>query len=164
MGEFDYIFAHESPRAEQKVLADAVYEAVNNKTHVIAHAPTGLGKTAAVLSPAVAFAARHKKVIFFLTSRYTQHAIAVSTLQQLKERSGMSISVVDLIAKKNMCAVPGANLLAGGEFLTYCKKQRENNLCEHYERTRKKNNELTIDAKLAVEQQVGRILDVVSKI
>ena len=158
----EFVFAHEHPRLEQLELANAVYLTLQEKRQLITHAPTGLGKTAAVLSPTVSFAVKNKKTIFFLTSRYTQHKIALETLEMLRDRHGLKFGVVDLIAKRNMCAVPGAELLAPGEFLTYCKKQRELHLCEFYEQTRKKNMELTVDAKLYVEQQSGRIIDVIS--
>lgn len=156
-----FAFAHEEPRKEQLELANSVYAVLEAGKQLITHAPTGLGKTAAVLSPAVSYAVKHKKIVFFLTSRYTQHKIALDTLKMLSERHGLKFGVVDLIAKRNMCAVPGAELLSAGEFLTYCKKQRENHLCDFYEKTRKRNMELTVDAKAHVETQTGRILEVV---
>ncbi|MFT7615984.1 MAG: DNA excision repair protein ERCC-2 [Candidatus Woesearchaeota archaeon] len=156
----DYIFAHDTIRPEQKRLADAVYEAMKSGKTILAHAPTGLGKTAAILSPAVTYARHHKKTIVFLTSRYTQHQIVLKTLRQLQEKQDVPITVCDLIAKKWMCAVPGANMLAPGEFLTYCRKQREANLCDFYSQTKKQNQVLTPDARLKLDQLSGRVLDV----
>jgi len=155
----NFIFAHDKPREQQKQFSQTVFDCVTKGEHLLIHAPTGLGKTAASLSPAVSYAVAENKVILFLTSRYTQHTIVLETLQKLSEK-GLAITVSDFIAKKNMCAVKGIESLHNTEFLTYCKKAREQKACQFYSNTRKYSGELSVDGQLAVSQHTGRILPV----
>ncbi len=117
-----------------------VYNVIKNKGQLLVHAPTGTGKTSSVLSPALTYVLKENKskVIFFLTSRSTQHLIAVETLKKIKEKFNTSIVVVDLISKKNMCNQPGVLELKQGEFIEYCKEVRENGNCQYYSKLKQK--------------------------
>lgn len=151
------LFPYEKIRDEQKKLISDVRTALAEKKHLLAHAPTGLGKTAATLAPALNHVLEQKQkklIIFFLTARHTQHAIALETLRQIKEKHHCDITVCDIIGKKHMCAQPGANLLPGTDFTEYCKKVREDGTCEFYQNCRagKTNPEtkLTVQGEKAV--------------
>ena len=75
---------------------------------VIAEAPTGLGKTAAVIAASV-YASRCSESVskvLFLTGRQSQHRIVVDTILSLNDRlpPGVpKVSVVDLIGRESMC-------------------------------------------------------------
>ncbi len=134
------IFSHESIRPGQKEMMDAVACALNEKKHVLAHAPTGLGKTAAVLFPAIKLAIERDLVVFFLTSRHTQHSIVLETAKMLIERNNVNIPVASLIGKKGMCAQDNIENLPSSDFADYCKMLVENKLCEFYENARGSKN------------------------
>ncbi len=144
-------FAHESPRPQQKEFMDDVLSVLEKKEHYIVHAPTGLGKTAAALSPTLSYALEQNKRVIFLTSRYTQHKLAVQTLRDIRNKHSLTFGVSDIIAKRSLCVMPGAQKLASSEFFTYCKKLREAGKCKFYKNTRKKDGELTDQAKAEVE-------------
>ncbi|MHC1585867.1 MAG: helicase C-terminal domain-containing protein [Candidatus Syntropharchaeia archaeon] len=72
---------------------------------LFAHAPTGIGKTAAVLAPSLEYAFEHDKVVFFLTSKQSQHRIGIETLRMIKSL-GVEFSAVDIISKQDMCPRP----------------------------------------------------------
>ena len=74
-------FPHETIREGQVDLVNDISQALREQKILLAHAPTGLGKTASALSVAVKYALESKKVVFFLTNRHTQHKIAIETLQ-----------------------------------------------------------------------------------
>ncbi|MBI5389046.1 ATP-dependent DNA helicase [Candidatus Woesearchaeota archaeon] len=133
------LFPHEQIRNVQKECMDAVAEAIASKSHLIVHAPTGLGKTAAALAPALAFGMEHDKTVFFLTSRHTQHRIAIDTLRKIKEKSGKKIPAADMIGKKWMCSQEHAAKLSTSDFTEYCKKLREDGQCTYYNNTRTEN-------------------------
>ncbi len=133
------LFPHDSQRDIQKKFMEDVWNCINTKRHMIAHAPTGLGKTVAALAPALTFALKENKTIFFLTSRHTQHKIALETLSKIKQKHGLSFVASSLIGKKWMCAQPGAEAMGSGEFSEYCKYMREKDQCEMYLKTRKKS-------------------------
>ena len=60
-------FPHGDIRPIQNELIDLVSEGLKNKKHVIAHAPTGLGKTAATLAPTVSFAMKNDNTTVFFS-------------------------------------------------------------------------------------------------
>ncbi len=135
----DILFPHERIREEQDNLVKDVKECLENSRSLIAHAPTGLGKTAATLAPALKIALEKGLTVFFLTSRHTQHQIAIETLKAIKNRYGTDFKAVDIIGKKWLCSVPGIDMLYSGEFAEYCKAMREENKCEFYNNTKSKN-------------------------
>src|SRR3989344_8799695 len=119
-------FPHEKVRETQKELIGKIQEAIENKKSLIAHAPTGLGKTAAALSVTLAYAIQNKLTVFFITPKHTQHKIAIETLKLIKQKHNLDFSVVDLIGKKWMCAQEGVTDMPQGVFYDYCKEMIEN--------------------------------------
>ncbi|MBD3209038.1 ATP-dependent DNA helicase [Candidatus Woesearchaeota archaeon] len=145
------LFPHEKLRPSQQDFIDNVATAVKTGKDTIIHAPTGMGKTAAALAPALTDALENDKTIFFLTSRHTQHEIAIKTLQDIKERHGKQFQAVDIIGKKWMCLQPGVKRLLSGEFTEFCRTMREDGKCDYYNNL-KKGEKLTTHGKLAIEQ------------
>ena len=93
-------FPHEVVREGQKEFIEDLKKAFSDRLVLIADAPTGLGKTAGALSIALEVALEKKKKVFFLTNRHTQHALAVETLKQIKEKTGKNVFCADLIGKR----------------------------------------------------------------
>lgn len=108
-------------------------DALAKRKHFVAHAPTGLGKTAAVLSPALDLALRRDLVVFFLTSRHTQHKIVLDTLQAIRKKHNAEFVAASIIGKKWMCTQPGVTTMRSSDFFPYCKALREGKSCEPYE-------------------------------
>ncbi len=147
----DILFPHEKIRDSQHKLIKDIQKAVESKRSIIAHAPTGLGKTAAALSPALTHAIKNNLKVFFLTSRHTQHKIAIDTLRQIKLKHNADIRIADIIGKKAICPVPGVETLYSNEFTEYCKQQRKENKCEFYTNT-KKGTKLTVMGQKVFEE------------
>ena len=142
----EILFPHDKIRDVQDTVISDAYEAIKNRQNIIIHAPTGIGKTASVLAPALSFAMDKDITIFFLTSRQTQHKIAVDTLKQIKKKHGNNFGVADIIGKKWMC-LQEVEALNGNDFIDYCKKLRDEGQCEFYLNTRKKSMNTTIVAE-----------------
>jgi len=121
---------------------------LKTRTHLVAHAPTGLGKTAATLAPALAYALKNNLNIFFLTSRHTQHKIVIDTLLDIKKKYNTKFTATSIIGKKWMCLVQGASTMRSSDFSEFCKALREDQKCEFYENSKTKN----IKFKRALEQ------------
>lgn len=81
---------------QEQFLSDSK-KAVEDKKTLLAQAPTGIGKTAAVLTAAVK--ARDQEKIFFLTSKQSQHYIAIETIKKMPSH----VSAMDIISKQHMC-------------------------------------------------------------
>jgi DNA excision repair protein ERCC-2 len=147
----DY-FPHEEVRKVQDRLISAVEDALAKKKNLIAHAPTGLGKTAAVISPALKFALEKDLTIFFLTSRHTQHQIVIDTVRKINEKHNTKISATSIIGKKWMCAITGVGSMFSSDFSEFCKSMREDGKCEFYSNTRNKAGQPSVDcAKMLKE-------------
>ncbi|MDP7181919.1 MAG: ATP-dependent DNA helicase [Candidatus Woesearchaeota archaeon] len=124
------LFPHEKIRDSQKELMDLVTNSLQTHSHVVVHAPTGLGKTAAVLAPAIKTAIDNDLTVFFLTSRHTQHNIVLETARAIKNKHNIQFPCTSLIGKKHMCAQDGAPPV---EFHDYCKHLRDHGECHYYE-------------------------------
>ncbi len=147
------LFPHEKPRDVQLQMIEDVHDALLHKKNIIMHAPTGIGKTASALVPALDVAMKKGLTIFFLTSRHTQHHIVIETLKKIKQKNGIVVAVADIIGKKGMCAQEGAEGFHTAEFYDYCKKLREDSQCEFYTNTRKTTpSSLTVQAKKTLEE------------
>ncbi|MBW2976711.1 ATP-dependent DNA helicase [Candidatus Woesearchaeota archaeon] len=178
----EILFPHEKIRKTQDAMISDVHDAIKNKKNIIVHAPTGIGKTVSVLAPALSYAIGKDVSIFFLTSKHTQHKIAIETLKQIKKKyarkptdkldsvSGTNLvgnnefNAADIIGKKWMC-LQGVEALNSGDFADYCKKLRDENKCEFCLNTIKKSrmptvlaenslNELKVSGPMHVEELV----------
>lgn len=90
-------------RLQQIKMMKAVHSALKEQQHLMVSAPTGTGKTAAVLFPIIQKAYAEKKRILFLTSKTTQQEIVKETLSKIVEQ-GLDLRVGFLKASKKMCA------------------------------------------------------------
>jgi DNA excision repair protein ERCC-2 len=103
----DFPFA--SFRSGQRQMIEDVAAIIEQEEQIIIQAPTGIGKTVAVLYPAIkAIPQGHIQKIFYLTSRTTGRLIAEKTLGELKN-SGHRIKFVTLTAKEKICFNPEKN-------------------------------------------------------
>ncbi len=101
--EKEVFFPFKTIRAGQRELFYAVWAVLESGENLVAHAPTGLGKTVAALAPAVHYALENNKKVFFLTPKQSQHKIAVETLKFMEEKTRRRIHVCDVISKQAMC-------------------------------------------------------------
>ncbi|HEX7252376.1 MAG TPA: DEAD/DEAH box helicase, partial [Thermoanaerobaculia bacterium] len=86
-------FPHTAPRPIQEKLMEAVDIALSQGEILLAESPTGSGKTAAALYPALAHGLRTGKQVVFLTSKTLQQNMAVSALQAMNERAFTTLQV-----------------------------------------------------------------------
>ena len=147
----ELLFPFETQRPIQKEMIKDVTECISENKHLIAHAPTGLGKTVASLSPALNYAIENGKNLIFLTPKHTQHQIVVETLCKVKEKNKVNVNVVDFIGKRWMCLVPGVQTLTSRDFAEYCREAKKDERCPFYNKVKKKI-ELTKEAKRIIEE------------
>lgn len=106
--------------------------AVAGGKHLLAHAPTGIGKTAVALVATLEAALSQGKLVLFLTSRQSQHRIAIETLKRL-EAKGTWIATVDVIAKQSMCLQAAAPSF-GRAFHEFCDLKVKTHKCSFFAR------------------------------
>ena len=141
-------FPHPFVRQGQEDFIRDLDLAFSQKKILLAHAPTGLGKTACALAIAVEHALLNKKVVLFLTNRHTQHRIAIETIALMRKRTDKNIIAADLIGKRWMCSQDVAGLF-GNEFNEFCKAVVEKGECEFYNKVRDKKA-ISVSGKAAL--------------
>lgn len=95
-------------RSGQRQLAEAVYKAVCTGTHLMAQAPTGIGKTLATLFPPLkAFAGQQLDKLFFLTAKTPGRRLALDALNSLASNdAALPLRVLELVARDKACEYP----------------------------------------------------------
>ncbi len=95
-------------RKGQRTMAVTVYRTIRDGGQALIQASTGIGKTMAVLFPAIkTIGEGHTDRIFFLTARNTGKAAAAQALNTLQEK-GLRLKRVSLTAKDHICFCPDA--------------------------------------------------------
>jgi DNA excision repair protein ERCC-2 len=140
------LFPFPEVRDKQDRLMENVEKVIQDGESLVAHAPTGLGKTAASLTPAIEYAKENDKKVFFVTPRHSQHQIAIETVREMNERHDETVSSVDLIGKSHLCeGQPGLRGAEGPD-------------CPRHEATFTDAHELTEQAKARVKEFQNRSL------
>ena len=94
-------FPFPSVRPVQQEAMDAIGASLEAGRHLLLAAPTGVGKTAAALYPAVRQALSSGRRVVFLTAKTLQQQLAVETLARMQRGEWRSIQIR---AKAKMCA------------------------------------------------------------
>ncbi len=93
-------------RRGQRQLAEAVYKAACTGTHLMAQAPTGIGKTLATLFPQLkAFPGQQMDKLFFLAAKTSGRQLALDALASLT-MPAMPLRVLELTARDKACEHP----------------------------------------------------------
>ena len=116
---------------QAEFLADARVALAEGR-QLLAHAPTGIGKTAVALVASLGVALDQGKTVLFLTARQSQHRIAIETLKRL-EAKGTRIPAVDVIAKQDMCLQPNRPEY-GRAFHEFCELKVRTRSCTFFNR------------------------------
>jgi len=100
-------FPHGEFRRGQREIAELVYRCIDRGGELLLEAPTGIGKTAAVLYPALkALATGKHDRIAYITAKTVGRRTAEETLDNCR-RAGLRISALSLTAKERICFSPG---------------------------------------------------------
>lgn len=102
-------FSHPSFRAGQRELAVNVFRAVRLGRHLMAQAPTGIGKTVGTIFPLLkACATEGLDKIFFLTAKGSGRQLAADALMALRRANpGMPLRTIEIVAREKACEHPG---------------------------------------------------------
>lgn len=94
-------------RSGQRTFAAHGYVALRDQKNLLCQAPTGIGKTAAALFPALkAMGAGLVDAVFYLTARTTTRLAAQNALEKMRDR-GLILRSVTLTARDKICACKG---------------------------------------------------------
>lgn len=94
-------------RRGQREIAELVYKCIDRGAQLMVEAPTGIGKTAAVLYPALkALATAKHDRIAYITAKTVGRRAAEDTLQNFR-LAGLALTALSLTAKDSICFSPG---------------------------------------------------------
>ncbi|NAS88291.1 hypothetical protein C4E24_00895 [ANME-1 cluster archaeon AG-394-G21] len=127
------LFPFPSIREGQREFMEDVKDAVEGGKILVAHAPTGIGKTVATLVPALEYAVENGKTIFFLTSKRSQHKIAIDTLRLIKDHAKREFTTVDITSKQSMC--PRTKPIHREFYFLFnefCRSEQKNKRCRYF--------------------------------
>ncbi len=97
------VFPFETFRPGQEEMLENTEAVIDQGGQLLIQAPTGIGKTMAVLMPSIkAIAQGRTSKIFYLTARTTGRQAAEATLDMLRAR-GLRLKSLSLTAKEKMC-------------------------------------------------------------
>lgn len=112
-------FPFNTYRPGQRRMALDVYRAIEQQEQLIVEAPTGIGKTMAVIFPAVkAMGSGLIEKFFFLTAKTTGRIVAQNALDDLRKK-GLKLKSLTLTAKDKICFNPES--ACNGEECQYAK-------------------------------------------
>ncbi len=126
------LFPFSRIREEQRRMLEGVVKTLENGGSLLANAPTGIGKTAASLPPALAYAMENGKTVFFLTPKHSHHQIVIETLRKIRDRHGKKIISVDIVGKQWTCLYEGVQDLTSKEFNQFCHAHKRNETCRFH--------------------------------
>ncbi|WP_058532940.1 ATP-dependent DNA helicase [Legionella saoudiensis] len=95
-------FPFPKPRPHQKELMEFVESSMKHKRPMLIQAPTGLGKSMAILYPTLKESLSRGQKTLYLTPKNSQHHIALNAVHLLQEK-GSACSSLMLTAKKKLC-------------------------------------------------------------
>ncbi|MGB3290888.1 MAG: ATP-dependent DNA helicase [Burkholderiaceae bacterium] len=104
-------FPHAGFRPGQRQLAVTIYKAAMQERHLLAQAPTGIGKTVGALFPMLKSCPRNKlDKVFFLTAKTSGRQLALDALKIMGDSATTDatpfLRVLELTAKEKACEHP----------------------------------------------------------
>ncbi len=125
-------FPYEVVRKQQKEMITDIANCLDKNKVLLAHAPTGLGKTVSSLAPIISYARENSKKIFFITPKVSQHQIVIDTIKEINKKFDLGVTSVDLVGRKQMCLDPFIKNVNYG-FYEACNKKKKEHSCRYYE-------------------------------
>jgi len=109
---------------------------------LLAHAPTGMGKTDASLAAALTVAEEEGLDVFFATPKIAQHFMALHVVKGIVEKHSLPFRGADIIGRKYMCIHPVLSREEDKEgFYMACERLRRKDSCPYHTRAFLKQGE-----------------------
>ncbi|WP_316153822.1 ATP-dependent DNA helicase [Cupriavidus sp. BIC8F] len=100
-------FPHQGFRPGQRELAQAVYNANRAGRHLLAQAPTGIGKSVGTLFPVLkAMPGQGIDKVYFLSARSTGRGVVLHAANALRGHGAQPLHVLELVARDKACEHP----------------------------------------------------------
>lgn len=125
-------FAHEHARPKQIELASMVYEALANRKHLILQAPTGFGKTAAILAGTLPFIEETESRVYYTVKTHREAEGVIRELSRIETVVSFPFKVSEIRGKRHLCRVALERGAQAEIVDRYCRKLVEERKCPFY--------------------------------
>jgi Rad3-related DNA helicases len=125
------LFPYDEFRPFQKEVHDAVYRGLLERKPVLVNAPTGLGKTAAVLTAAVRYLLDTETPVHYVVRTRAELEPPVRELAKILNR-GVYLDYVVIKSRQDMCCYSALKKLDYLEFLAECNLLKKMGRCAYY--------------------------------
>ena len=122
-------FAYPSWRRFQREIAELCYEALKNKEHVVLEAPTGLGKTSAILSAVLPIAIDNELKVIWCCRTHQQVIGVLNEISKIKQKL---IYPIGLWGRRQLCLYENINNLSENVFRHACNMLRKSFKCPFF--------------------------------
>jgi DNA excision repair protein ERCC-2 len=122
-------FPYKTWRKYQREIAELCYEALKNKGHVVLEAPTGLGKTSAILSAVLPIAIDNELKVVYVCRTHQQVIGVLNEISKIKQKL---IYPIGLWGRKQMCLNADISNLSENVFRHACGMLRKSFRCPYY--------------------------------
>ncbi|MFA5312835.1 MAG: ATP-dependent DNA helicase [Methanomassiliicoccales archaeon] len=95
------LFPFSEVREGQRQFLEDARSCMRSRVNLVAHAPTGMGKTAVAMTAALETALAEGGVTVFMTARQSQHNAAIETARHIWRKR--RVAVVDIISREDSC-------------------------------------------------------------
>ncbi|MBV2169195.1 MAG: ATP-dependent DNA helicase [Bdellovibrio sp.] len=95
-------FPFAAPRPGQRELVATITEHFELRNPLLVQAPTGLGKTAGILYPALKEALARGQKVIYVTPKNSQHQVAEEAVERIQDQ-GCKVRSLTITAKSKMC-------------------------------------------------------------
>jgi len=129
--DFSKYFGYDRWRPWQREIAGAVHEGLERGNVVLIEAPTGIGKTAAILAPALAFAKEEGLKVLYLVRTRNEALAPLREISRIKSR-GVEVGVALFRNRLDMCCISYRRNIPYEEFIGECKYLRSAGQCSFY--------------------------------
>lgn len=138
-------------RTGQLEMSLAMHEAVENGNVILAHAPTGIGKSICSLSAATQSALqddkddKDDKHILFLTNRRNQARIVLQETRKIEEKTKKDIRCTAIQSRRSLCPLvreqKTKERMEYAEFIDSCRDAKKLGNCPYWSKMRRRGRE-----------------------
>lgn len=151
-------FPYRKWRVWQRDIANFTYKCLENREIALIEAPTGIGKTSAILSAVLSFCEDRDLKIIYLVRTKNEAQAPIRELLRLRDK-GVYIPFTIVRNRLDMCCISESRKLPYEEFLEECRYLRGQGKCPYYNSTATHNldevlNEVLQDEVTALKFRV----------
>ncbi|RLF20758.1 MAG: hypothetical protein DRZ82_01245 [Thermoprotei archaeon] len=124
-------FPYAKIRKGQHEIIEKLLEVLDKRMNAVFEAPSGIGKTIAVLSVVVPYAIEHDLKVFYMCRTHTQMSRVIEELNSMRKK-GYEVSGIMLRGKSEMCLLESLRRLPYKIMVKLCETYKAKGMCPYH--------------------------------